>query len=156
MKLEANTSSFTRSQKRVLTVRLLVGGVMLFSGLSKALSPAAGSVFLSQLGIPATLNVSLIYFVIFLELFLGACCMLGIFLRIASIAIAGTLIVFACAILLALLMGITGSCGCFGNVITSEVGVLAILRNLVVAAFALYLAGSNNNRLCLQAAIDRL
>lgn len=141
---------------RYLFARLVVGGILVFSGISKLTSPASGAAFLSRLGIGMPLSLYAVDFVIFLELFLGICCILGLAVRPVGVSIAGMFAIFAIGILVALYSGITGACGCFGNAVSSEVGLLAVGRNLALAGVAIYISKRQKHRYSLQSAIDKL
>ena len=75
------------------------------------------------------------------EYFLGTCLVLGLFLRWVLPGLLGLLLIFSGGLLVQILAGHTGSCGCFGGAIPEPAGWWAVGRNgiLVVLAAVLYL-----------------
>lgn len=128
----------------VLLLRLLVGGVFIFSGFAKAVDPW-GSVYkfgeyLTSFGITGfewglmfmAISVATIEFV------LGVCCLLGIYRRFTPIVMT---LMMAVMLLLTLYIAITDNvsdCGCFGDAIILS-NWATFFKNVLLMAGILYL-----------------
>ena len=120
--------------------RITLGGVLLFAAVSKFVWPAEAVAFLSRLLIPTDIVNSVYYVIVFLELLVGVLCVMGI-LSSHSLRSASFLYVcFSVIIAYALLSRVSGSCGCFGNVVTSDISILSVVRNLFLSLAALGLS----------------
>lgn|GEM_PF-2655921 len=140
----------------LLIIRLLMSGVLLLAAVGKSASPAEFFSFLAQLRIQDQSLSSFTFIgLIFVEFFLGLCCLLGLAPRL-TFRIIGTLFgVFAVVLLGAVIYHLPGSCGCFGNIISSEVGFIAIGRNLLFTTLAFYASRQQMHRFALSNVIER-
>jgi len=113
-----------------LIARLIVGGVLIYSGASKALGPTAefAAAIAAYHIVPADW-VSMIASVWpWLELLVGTYLFFGYFTQLAAMAAAGLFAVFLTVLISALARGIDpGSCGCFGMGISLGIRKMAAL-----------------------------
>ena len=127
--------------------RLILGGVLLVAGALKVTDPysSATSVRAYQI-LPVDLANLLGFILPFAEVAIGIFLILGIWVRLNSIAGGALMIMFIIAIGQAWARGISLDCGCFGKgglLDTDELPVwnytLEIARDIVLAAFAVYI-----------------
>ncbi len=72
-----------------------------------------------------------------LELLVGLALVSGVHARGASLVAAGMLVVFAIAMIQAIVRGIDLDCGCFGHVVETRVSWLTVLRNVALTIASL-------------------
>ena len=140
--------SFTKYQPWItLSLRLILGGVLLVAGALKVRDPygSATSVRAYQI-LPVDLANLLGFVLPFAEVVIGIFLILGIWVRLSAIAGGALMLVFTIAIAQAWIRGISLDCGCFGKGgllesdelpvwnYTAEIG-----RDLVLAIFAGYI-----------------
>jgi uncharacterized membrane protein YphA (DoxX/SURF4 family) len=130
-----------------LSLRLILGGVLLVAGALKVRDPygSATSVRAYQI-LPVDLANLLGFVLPFAEVVIGIFLILGIWVRLSAIAGGALMLVFTIAIAQAWIRGISLDCGCFGKGgllesdelpvwnYTAEIG-----RDLVLAIFAGYI-----------------
>jgi len=122
--------------KRTLisALRILLGLVFIFSGMAKIFH--LGAFMRTLAAYPFLPDWTLFYLAILIpmaEYFLGACLVLGLFLRWAIPSLLGLLLIFSGALVYQLLAGNAGSCGCFGGIVPEPGGWWAVLRNGTIA-----------------------
>lgn len=130
----------------VLIIRLATGVVLLFSAMAKLQAPTESISFLVHLHVPAVLGSYVILATCGVELFLGLLCISGIYAGIALRATGVLFAVFGLVLLLAILGGVKGSCGCFGSAISGEISALSIARDFSVGMISYY-AGTQRSYL---------
>jgi uncharacterized membrane protein YphA (DoxX/SURF4 family) len=136
-------------------LRWVVGIFLIVSAWAKLQAPINFFVFLGKLNIQTALNEFILYGMTSLELFWGVLCLLGILPRLTLRAVSALFISFGFVIAFAFMRNITGSCGCFGNIWRSEVGIWAIIRNFAVAVMAFYLSNVKTDLWSLNGCIER-
>lgn len=143
------TKKFFFTHPALLTIaRVLIGGIFLLFGISKATAPA-GEFFLSidyyQL-LPATIIPLFGYALIYIEIIIGAFFTLGIFTRWASLGVMGLLLVFMIAIGQAVLRGIVlPDCGCSGGLINiGETPAVVFSRDLLMLCIVVWMFVRNS------------
>jgi len=125
----------------LLVSRILVGGILLYSGFSKALAPAAE--FAAQIELYKLLpHVLLTPFAIglpWLEIWVGLFTLCGLHTRKAALTAAGLFVMFIGAIGLAFARGIDlKDCGCFGA--GSLPPHITLIMDIVMISLCLFIA----------------
>jgi uncharacterized membrane protein YphA (DoxX/SURF4 family) len=124
---------------------VIVGGVFLVAGISKALDMSA---FAAEIGayqmIPAPLVQPMSIALPLLEILIGAYLLLGLMQRLAAGAAGALLLVFIAAMAWALAHGLTLDCGCFGNALglsalRDTVSAGSIARDVLLLLLAIHL-----------------
>jgi uncharacterized membrane protein YphA (DoxX/SURF4 family) len=143
-----------------LASRLVLGGVFLVAGVTKALDPGglAASIRTYELGLPEWF-VSLSAFGLpYLEILLGLYLLVGLFTKVSAWTTNAIMVVFILALLQGALRGLEIDCGCFGN---SADGAqqgslwLDVLRDFGLLALGLHIALAPTGRLSVDALLRR-
>lgn len=127
-----------RSTFAVRSTRLLLAGLLLFSGFAKLDSPQLFLDFVSRIGFAPPFDRIALVSTIFVELLLGALCLSGIYLCATLAAISALMLLFSLIVGIALAGGLHETCGCFGATFSNELDGLSLLRNLVLAGLAMH------------------
>jgi len=118
--------------KYVRVIRIILGLVLIFSGIAKIADPSkAVSLMLEFKIIPESLILIIISILPVLEILTGVLLISGMYPKFASIA---ALILFTGFFLISIygtVIGLSSDCGCFGSVIRSRIGWGMVVRNLV-------------------------
>ncbi|MDZ7392442.1 MAG: DoxX family membrane protein [candidate division KSB1 bacterium] len=121
-------------------LRLLLGGLLVFSAVAKLHDPSPYLRFVAAMGFTRPLAYATLVGVTAAELGLGLLALLGLYpggvLRLMAVLFAGFVLVLAYA----LLRRVGGSCGCFGRIVGVKVGLAEMGRDLVLACLALLAA----------------
>lgn len=126
-------------------VRVLIGGVYLFSGTEKLLLPLENFIYAVQsydlVHAPMLERIIAVGFP-WLELVLGAFVILGIWLRLALVGIGTCSVIFILVVGQALIrrLAIT-ECGCFGNFMSIPLPIILILDIILLALSIILLIG---------------
>ena len=147
-----NTSRPLERSWLPLTARLVVGGVFVYLGLTKALDPVGFLKLVRQFDLlPAPLGLNLVAAVLpWLEIFCGALLILGVRVSASALVALTMLVAFTGAVAFRAwtlhqagnlpFCGIRFDCGCG----TGEVVICAkLLQNAALAAITIYLVASN-------------
>lgn len=98
-----------------LTVRLALGGVMVWAGASKAGDPQGFVVIVGAYDfLPEPLVVPWAAVLPWVELVAGGCLLAGVWVRGAAVAVLGLVGLFVAALGVNIARGVDMSCGCFG------------------------------------------
>jgi uncharacterized membrane protein YphA (DoxX/SURF4 family) len=136
---------FLRGPYPALLSRVVVGGVFLLAGISKALDTRAFASEISAYQIaPAGLVQPLAIALPLLEILIGVYLLLGLMQRWAAAAAGALLLIFIGAMTWALARGLTLDCGCFGNALglsalRETVSVGSIARDVLWLLLAIHL-----------------
>lgn len=123
----------------MLAARLLLGCLFIMTGLSKLRNPASfGDDIVEYQLLSRRLSHVLAYFLPFMELVLGLCCLLGLVLPVMTVAIILLLFVFTGAVAINLSRGRRIHCHCFGGSST-QISPLVVGRNVILLAIAGFL-----------------
>lgn len=135
----------------LLSLRLALGAVFLYSGYAKLATPLdfADSIATFQVLPPELVNIVAIVLPPF-ELLLGLTLVVGWKIRAASLAVALLSFVFGIALGQAILRGLSVDCGCFGS------GQPSILKTWESFVRSLLLLGSASWLCCVEAKKDRV
>jgi uncharacterized membrane protein YphA (DoxX/SURF4 family) len=130
---------FLRRKEVLFSLRLVLGVMFVYGAYVKILEPQkfAMSVRSYQV-LPIGVTNLFAIAVAWCELLAGAFLVLGVFIRQAAGALLILLTVFIAAMIVVLAKGIVIDCGCFGPEGNLTVGWLAIARNLVLSAIAVW------------------
>lgn len=136
-------------------LRLFLGFILLFAAYSKSVNPALFIAFLSELGVEQALLHFLFVGLVSLEYVLGAMCILGIFPVLIVRCIGCLFSVFAGVTLYALFKNIEASCGCFGDLIETEISFFSVARNILFALAAFYAGSTNTHQFTVSFLIEK-
>jgi uncharacterized membrane protein YphA (DoxX/SURF4 family) len=132
-----------------ILTRIIVGGVLIYSGASKALAPSAE--FAAALAeyhiLPAALLTSMAVIWPWVEIFVGTYILFGYFTRLFAGVASGMFLIFLTVLASALVRGINpGSCGCFGAGLSLSLHK-GIALDTILLVFSLLLARIANSPL---------
>jgi len=118
-------------------VRVVLGGLFIFAGITKIYDPATFATELDRYQLlPWKICVAAAHYLPWVEFLSGLCLFLKAFERGALLLITLLLSVFTLALASALVRGLNIDCGCFGQVFASTGTILPISRNLVLLLLA--------------------
>ncbi len=122
-----------------LAVRLLMGGLFLYAGVGKVITPMdfAASIYNYKL-LPDVMIGPVAVAIPWIETLAGVALLLGFSVKGGSLAISGLLTMFISIIIISAVRGLDNDCGCFSGV-ERTVGLLAIFEDSAMLAGALYL-----------------
>ncbi|MGQ9561286.1 MAG: MauE/DoxX family redox-associated membrane protein [Candidatus Oleimicrobiaceae bacterium] len=125
----------------LLLLRLIIGGILVFSGVAKVHGPFPYLKFVVTLGMGKSVAYLSLVAVTAAELSLGALALVGLHRRVVMRLIGLLFLSFVVVLSYALIRGVSGSCGCFGRLVAVKLGVGEVVRDLLLAAGAWYLGG---------------
>ena len=123
------------------TVRLLLGGVFIYASYDKILKPQAfaQAVYNYQILPDAVVNLTALVLP-WLELLIGICLVIGLWLPGTTIITTGLLTLFIGALVFNLSRGLDVHCGCFSTeTIAGPVDAWIVVRDLLFVAASLFL-----------------
>ena len=131
----------------VLSVRLVVGAIFLFSSIEKAADPRTFAVLVDNYRLlPYSFSLGLASFLPWLELVCGLCLILGISFRGASLLVGSLTCVFTVAVISGILRGLDISCGCFTlDPEASKIGWQKVIENAGLIFLSAYLVLSRTD-----------
>lgn len=138
-----------------LAARLYLGWVFVYACLHKIAHPGMFALDIATYDILPLSVINLMAITLpWVELFAGVMLIAGFRVRGASLAIAGMMVMFLVAIIIALDKGLDMSCGCFASQTTKEdpISYLTVLRDAGWLFLAMYVAVFDRKAL----GIDRL
>ena len=142
-----------------LLSRLVLGGVFLFAGVSKALNVGAlaSSIRSYGLGLPEWFVSLSAYSLPYLEIILGLYLLVGLFTKPTAWATNALMLLFIVALIQGAARGLEIDCGCFGAVAGNEAGSLWLdaLRDLGLLALGLHIALAPIGRFSVDAVLFR-
>ncbi len=125
----------------VLVLRVAVGAVFIWAG---ALKIGHADVFAAQITafgiVPHALIAPLALLLPVFEIVLGGYLIAGLYTRVAAVIAAIQLAIFATAIASAVMRGLSLSCGCFGPGDKTVTSWPEVVRDVAVAAVAVFVA----------------
>lgn len=140
-------SKWTMAQPLIaafFVVRIILGLVLIYSGLSKSLSPweFARAIRAYQI-VGAEMSVAVAVVLPWAEIVAGACLVMCVLLPGATLISAMLFLLFCCAIGSALARDLSITCGCFASTNSSTISLWTLLRAVVFLVFgvALFLFG---------------
>ncbi|MEE2876590.1 MAG: MauE/DoxX family redox-associated membrane protein [Candidatus Neomarinimicrobiota bacterium] len=118
--------------------RIVLGMIFIYASLEKIRDPGAfaGNIQNYQF-LPYSLTNLLAILLPWVELYVGACLILGVFVDGAALLSAGMMVMFIVAIGQAIGRGLDIDCGCFKQADSSSVGIDTIARDVVWLAMSL-------------------
>jgi uncharacterized membrane protein YphA (DoxX/SURF4 family) len=126
-----------------LAARLYLGWIFVYACLHKIAHPHAFGLDIATYDMLPLSIINLTAITLpWVELFAGIMLIVGFRVRGAALAVAGMMVMFTLAIILALAKGLDMSCGCFASQTTKEdpISYLTVLRDLGWLALAMYVA----------------
>jgi len=116
--------------KSVRVVRVLLGVVLIFSGITKIVDPSkAVDLMLEFKVIPEALILIIISVLPVLEILTGMLLVTGMYPKLASISALALFFGFFLISIYGTIIGLNSDCGCFGSVIKSRIGWSMVVRN---------------------------
>ena len=116
--------------KSVRVVRILLGIVLIFSGITKIIDPSKAVDFMLEFKvIPEFLILIVVSILPILEILIGVLLISGMYQKFASIS---ALVLFSGFFIISIygtIIGLSSDCGCFGSVIKSRIGWSMVVRN---------------------------
>jgi len=113
-----------------LAARLIIGAIFVVSAAGKLLQPDAFIHAVDGYGVvPAPLLVPLGLAFPWLELAVGVCLLVGLFIPLAALGAAALLVMFVALMLSAVIQGKVVDCGCFIGIIQETVGPTTLIRD---------------------------
>ena len=134
-------NKFFSNKYLLLVIRIIVGGIFIYSALTKItdLGYFAKSLYNYRILPEVTLNLFALL-IPWLELIIGLLIVLGIFVRESALLGGILMIVFIAAISIAIVRGLDIECGCFGTKDGSRVGLMRIIEDLLILLGFIWLA----------------
>ena len=152
-------SNLLASSYATLVSRLVLGGIFLFAGISKALDTGAlaSSIRSYGLGLPEWFVSISAYSLPYLEIILGLYLIAGLFTKPSAWATNGLMLLFIVALAQGAARGLEIDCGCFGAVAGNEAGSLWLdaLRDVGLLALGLHIALAPVGRFSVDALLRR-
>lgn len=130
----------------VLIARLLIGGILIYASFNKIVDPGG---FVKAIAnyhiIPFGLENSMAIILPWLELIVGLCLIIGVFIDGAAFLVIIMMVIFIVAITFAILSGYNIECGC-GLKPGELVGIQKIIEDLTYLILALIILKRPNRR----------
>ncbi len=134
----AGSSRFMRFS--TLLVRIALGLLFIFAGVTKALDPGEFAIEIQRYNlVPWTASVLVSVYLPWLEILAGALLILKRFDRGALLLITGLLFIFTLALASATFRGLNIDCGCFGKAFQATGTIFPLVRNILLLAFTGFL-----------------
>jgi len=125
-------------QGLALASNLVLGAVLLWTGVAKLRGSQRSNPLLEALGIQHTANRALVVGVSCVELLIGAALVLGHSARILAAACLALLLLLTLAVGWALALGRSASCNCFGAADNRPIGLQSLVRNGILLTLAVF------------------
>lgn len=123
----------SRGRILVVVLRLVVAALFLTSSITALADPVAFATDIDNYRMmPDALIGPMSVGMPLLELLLGLALVSGVHARGAALVASAMLVVFAIAMVQAIVRGIDLDCGCFGHVVETRVSWLTVARNVVL------------------------
>lgn len=138
---KGHIGKFVRGPWAALVSRLILGGVFLYAGATKALDAGAlaASIRSYALGLPEWFVTLAAHGLPLLEILLGLYLVAGLFTRPTALATGALMVVFLAALAQGAARGLQIDCGCFGGGAADSNLTLAALRDVALISLCLQL-----------------
>jgi uncharacterized membrane protein YphA (DoxX/SURF4 family) len=124
-----------------LFLRITLGSLMTFAGCAKLFHAQGFLNTILQLNlVPSWLVSPAMIVIVQSEIWLGVALVFGVRTRIVAGLLAGLVSLFIIVIAAALLLGVTGDCGCFGPIGSEKLGIDLIVRDVLILSGCMWLA----------------
>ena len=134
----------------LLATRLILGGVFIFASLGKVSSPQA---FADSIGgfklLHETILLDVALLILWHEIICAVLILLGVWARAAA------MVLFFLALASAYARGLDIDCGCFGALMASGVGLMAILRTVLLFGLSTIILLYGPGTFCIQQLFSR-
>lgn len=143
-------NKFFGNKYALIIVRLIVGGIFIYSAFTKItdIDYFVKSLYNYRILPEESLNLFAIL-IPWLELIIGVFLVLGIFVRESAVLGGILMILFIAAIAMAMARGLDIECGCFGTKDGSRVGLLRIIEDLGILLCFMWLTAYGSDFLAL-------
>jgi len=125
---------------------MLIAAVLLFAGVAKIHDPVPYLRFVATLGVGKSLAYTSLVVITALELCLAAFTLIGFYPWLVWRLVTLLFLGFVGVVGYAYARGVGGSCGCFGRLLPGRVGLGEIIRDLLLAAGAYFVARSSQTK----------
>lgn len=136
----------------ILFLRFCLSVLFIFAGIAKFLDLQSFQSSLSGIGLLSLRFVSLFSYALpLIEIIIGGFLLSGLYIRIASFAASGLLIVFTGVFLVSYLNATDTSCGCFGSILSSKVDLFFFIRNVLLCSIGVIIGVQDKHLFSLDA-----
>lgn len=146
-----------QNRRLMVIFRLIVGGVFVFSGFAKLMSPPeefAEAIRSYQIA-PQLFLYPLALTLPWVELLTGAFLCVGLFSRIAATVAAAQLALFMGVIFVAMIKGVDlKDCGCFGAIGLKETPPQTLIRDAILLAMSVVFISSGSSAFSLDSRLE--
>jgi len=130
-----------------LLIRLFIGGVFIFTGISKIVDPVLFAKEISNYRMLPDFSINLLAIILpWIELIVGILFVFGIRVKANLLLLAGMLLMFNFAVGVAWARGLNINCGCFSSVAQETVGLGKLSENFAMFAALAFMFFFPNNR----------
>ena len=139
-----------------LLIRLFIGGLFIFTGISKIVDPALFAREISFYRMLPDFTINLLAIILpWIEVVVGMLFMLGVRIKSNILLLGGMLLTFNFAIAVAWARGLNINCGCFSNVAKEIVGLGKLSENFAMFAALVFMFFFPNNRFSLESFVRK-
>ena len=130
-----------------IVVRVILGAIFVFAGISKLIDPQTFLKMIQQLGIiPSWLIIPSGTVVVQAEIWLGFAMIAGFRTRLAIKGLSGLIVVFLTVVSFAIIHGGSTECGCFGPFVSERVGPGVVVRDYLLLGSCFWLFYTEKSR----------
>ena len=130
----------------LLVARAVIAGVLAYAAVQKLADPRAFAESIANYhAVPDVIARGLAAMLPVLELVVAAALVAGIHVRGAAVVASAMFLVFAAAMIQAILRGINIDCGCFGSGLSAQITWWTVLRNIGFFSFTFFIAASETS-----------
>ena len=134
-----------------LLIRLFIGGLFIFTGISKIVDPALFAKEISFYRMLPDFTINLLAIILpWLEVIVGILFILGIRVKANILLLVGMLLMFNFAVAVAWARGLNINCGCFSDIAKETVGLGKLSENFAMFAALIFMFFFPNNRFSLE------
>ena len=138
----------------LLIIRLFIGFIFIYAAVTKISDPEEFSQAIYNYKLLPLSFVNILAIILpWIELCAGILLIFGISAKENSAIIFGLLIIFIIAVTISLFRGLDISCGCFGTIEGSKVGLLKILENIGLLILSILLIKFDSRFLSLSSSV---
>jgi len=131
--------AITGNQYLHLLIRSLIGGLFIYAGLGKIMTPFEFAVAISNYDlVPISIAGIIAVTLPWIEVLAGLGLLLGVRIKACSLIISSLLAAFIILIIVTYLRGLDIECGCFSGV-ERRIGLLVIIEDLLMFTGALFI-----------------
>ncbi|MGA9407824.1 MAG: MauE/DoxX family redox-associated membrane protein [Bacteroidota bacterium] len=133
--------SMLRKNFFALSLRLVLGSLMIFAGCSKLFDLRSFLITVQRLDLlPSWMILPVMILIVQSEIWLGMALVVGFRTKIIATLLAALVSLFIIVIAIALVRGTDGDCGCFGSIDSEQLGFGVIIRDTLILSGCLWLS----------------